>query len=99
MLEAHGAVSDPVAIAMAEGARRVTGSTWALALTGVAGPGGGSPGKPVGLVHIALAGPLGTVSEGVRFGAGRSRDWIQMVSAGEALNRLRLRLLAETQAD
>lgn len=99
MLETHGAVSDPVAIAMAEGVRRITGSTWALALTGVAGPAGGSPGKPVGLVHIALAGPRGAASEGVRFGAGRSRDWIQSVSAGEALNRLRLRLLAETQAD
>jgi nicotinamide-nucleotide amidase len=98
MLEAHGAVSDPVAIAMAEGARRVTGSTWALALTGVAGPGGGSPGKPVGLVHIALAGPGGSTSEGVRFGGGRSRHWIQTVSAGEALNRLRSRLLAETEA-
>ena len=99
MLEAHGAVSDPVAIAMAEGARRLTGSTWALALTGVAGPGGGSPGKPVGLVHIALAGPSGSTSEGVRFGGGRSRDWIQTVSAGEALNRLRLLLLAETQTE
>jgi nicotinamide-nucleotide amidase len=98
-LETHGAVSDPVAIAMAEGARRATGSSWALALTGVAGPGGGSPEKPVGLVHIALAGPQGSTSEGVRFGAGRSRDWIQVVSAGEALNRLRLRLLDETQRE
>ena len=93
LLEAHGAVSDPVALAMAEGARRCTGSDWALAITGVAGPGGGSDEKPVGLVHIAVAGPDGCRSEGVRFGSGRGRHWIQILSAGEALDRLRRRLL------
>ena len=92
LLQAHGAVSDPVAQSMAEGARRVTGADWGLAITGVAGPGGGSDEKPVGLVHLAIAGPDGCSSEGVRFGTSRGRTWIQALSAGEALNRLRLRL-------
>ena len=92
LLQAHGAVSDPVAQAMAEGARCVTGADWGLAITGVAGPGGGSDEKPVGLVHLAIAGPDGCSSEGVRFGTSRGRTWIQTLSAGEALNRLRLQL-------
>jgi nicotinamide-nucleotide amidase len=83
-------VSDPVAIAMAEGVRRLTGSDWALALTGIAGPGGGTAAKPVGLVHLALAGPAGSSSQALRFGESRGRSWIQALSVGEALNRLRL---------
>ncbi len=91
-LVSHGAVSDPVAVAMAEGACRTTGADWAIAVTGIAGPGGGSVEKPVGLVHIAVAGPEGTSSEGVRFGSTRGRQWIQTLTAGEALDRLRRRL-------
>jgi nicotinamide-nucleotide amidase len=91
-LERWGAVSDPVAQAMALGAQRLTGSDWALAITGVAGPGGGSDQKPVGLVHIAVAGPASCRSEAVRFGSSRPRAWIQALSVGEALNRLRLSL-------
>jgi nicotinamide-nucleotide amidase len=98
-LESDGAVSDPVAIAMAEGVRRATGATWAIAVSGIAGPGGGSADKPVGLVHIAVAGPDGSSSEGVRFGASRGRGWIQALTAGEALNRLRLRLQVTLQGD
>jgi len=55
LLAAHGAVSEPVAVAMAEGARRVSGAQYALSTTGLAGPDGGTDSKPVGTVYLALA--------------------------------------------
>jgi len=60
LLAEHGAVSEPVAQAMAEGCLRRAGSDYAIAVTGIAGPAGGSPGKPVGLVWIAVADAEGT---------------------------------------
>ncbi|MGA1303374.1 MAG: competence/damage-inducible protein A [Cyanobium sp.] len=92
LLERWGAVSDPVALAMAKGVRQRLGSDWALAITGIAGPGGGTSEKPVGLVHLAVVGPepAGAWSEGLRFGDSRGRLAIQALSVGEALNRLRL---------
>jgi len=72
MLVAHGAVSDTVARAMAEGVKARLGTTWGLGITGIAGPDGGSPGKPVGLVFWAVAGPDGVSSQHKRFAGDRS---------------------------
>jgi len=63
LLMAHGAVSRPVAIAMAQGVRRALGVDVGLAVTGIAGPAGGTPEKPVGTVHIAVVGPWGEAAE------------------------------------
>ncbi len=60
LLEREGAVSEPVAEAMARGVRKRTGSTHSLSVTGIAGPEGGGPGKPVGLVWFGLSSPKGT---------------------------------------
>lgn len=60
VLAAHGAVSEETARDMAEGVRRLVGATYGLAVTGVAGPSGGSPEKPVGLVYLAVAREDGT---------------------------------------
>jgi nicotinamide-nucleotide amidase len=87
LLESQGAVSEPVAAAMASGARATTGATWGLAVTGVAGPEGGTTEKPVGLVYIACAGPAATRVERQRFAGNRESVRSQAVTA--ALHALR----------
>ena len=59
LIETHGAVSEEVALALADGARAVVGADIGIGITGVAGPDGATPGKPVGLVWVALRGPDG----------------------------------------
>ena len=87
MLRAHGAVSAPVAEAMAAGIRRVSGSPCGLAVTGIAGPDGGTEAKPVGTVFIAAAAPSGTEVKRFRFSGGR--EAIKWQSAQAALDLLR----------
>ncbi len=92
LLAAHGAVSEPVARAMAEGARRVGGADLAVAITGVAGPGGGTPEKPVGLVHFALAHPGGTRVQARAFPP-YERSFLRALAAHAALDLVRRQLL------
>ncbi len=87
LLRRHGAVSEPVARAMAEGARQRSGATWSPAITGVAGPDGGTPEKPVGTVWLALAGPSGTTARMAKYRGDRGQVRIQ--SAYGALQLLR----------
>ncbi len=87
LIDAHGAVSEPVARAMAEGALRHSDAGVSVAVTGVAGPGGGSPEKPVGLVHFAAAGPAGLIHVEHRFGD-IGRDAVRLESVRTALGLL-----------
>ena len=84
LIEAHGAVSEPVARAMASGALAASDAAVSVAVTGIAGPGGGSPDKPVGLVHFAADGALGPVHVERRFGD-IGREAVRLDSVRQAL--------------
>ncbi len=88
ILDQYGAVSEPTARAMAEGARRITGADIAVSVTGVAGPDPDERGNPVGLVFIGLATPDGTFCRRTESGR-RTRDRIQDLSANHALDMVR----------
>jgi nicotinamide-nucleotide amidase len=89
-LEQQGAVSHAVAQQMAVGVRSRLGSTWGLSITGIAGPGGGSDTKPIGLVYIGLAHASGRVaSVENHFGGMRGRDGVRHLSICTALDQLR----------
>lgn len=87
LLDGYGAVSAECAAAMADGARHALGSTWSLSVTGIAGPGGGGPGKPVGLVYLGRSGPTGTTVEEHHFRG--DRDEVRRRSIAAALHLLR----------
>jgi nicotinamide-nucleotide amidase len=91
LIEQHGAVSREVAGALAEGIRRRCNSTWGVGITGVAGPTGGTPEKPVGLVFIALADESGTEVMERRFPG--DRDRVRWWSTQQALDMLRTKLM------
>jgi nicotinamide-nucleotide amidase len=93
VLDTSGAVSEPVAAAMAAGARRAAGADFGVAITGIAGPTGGTPDKPVGLVFIALDGPGGPRVRRAHFPGDRERVRQQACQAAlEMLRRALLRL-------
>ncbi len=91
-LDELGAVAEPVATEMAEGCRRVAGADWGVGVTGIAGPTGGTPDKPVGTVCVAVAGPAGTRVKTLRLPA-RDRTTVRRFSAHIALDMLRRQLL------
>ena len=90
MLEEHGAVSEPVACAMATGVRKLAGATFGIGVTGIAGPGGGSEEKPVGLVYIALADEDNVTARKFIFPG--DRQFIRILSVNAALDLLRRRI-------
>jgi len=90
LIQRHGAVSEQVANAMALGMRKRSHADIALAVTGIAGPSGGSKSKPVGLVYIALADETGATADEARFAGDRAQ--IRNRAVKRALNRLRLYL-------
>ncbi len=90
LIEKYGAVSEQVACAMAEGARKKAVADLAIGITGIAGPTGGSEQKPVGLVYIGV--DSGNLCEAKRFIFSHNRQSIRLLAAQTALNMLRLRL-------
>lgn len=90
-LAAHGAVSEAVAREMAEGARKATGADFALSVTGIAGPTGGTAAKPVGTVFLGLATPTGTATQ--KNFHPYDRETFKQVTANQALDCLRTSVL------
>ena len=94
-LKKYGAVSEEVCEAMAINVKKKLRTDWAIAISGVAGPDGGSKEKPVGLVYISISGPNNHITNIKKiFNSTRNRIEIQTLSVNECLNSLRLILLS-----
>jgi nicotinamide-nucleotide amidase len=91
ILETHGAVSRECAMAMAAGALDHSSAQIAVSVTGIAGPGGGSPEKPVGLVHFACGQKNNVTHREIRFGD-IGREGIRLAAVGAALEMLEAQL-------
>lgn len=97
LIETKGAVSPEVALALADGVRKLTGARLGIGITGVAGPGGGSPEKPVGLVYVGLADEKGPRQKEFRFLG--DRDRIRLFASQAALDMARRYFLVPTARD
>jgi nicotinamide-nucleotide amidase len=95
IIESRGAVSSEVAVALADGIRRRTGATLGVGITGVAGPTGGTPEKPVGTVHVAIADSSGSKERGVHYPG--ERDRIRWQASQTALDLVRRYFLYAAQ--
>ncbi|HYI11293.1 MAG TPA: CinA family nicotinamide mononucleotide deamidase-related protein [Thermoanaerobaculia bacterium] len=93
LIAAHGEVSEEVATALAKGIRERFGTTWGVGITGIAGPTGGSPDKPVGTVHVAVAGPHGEKHRKLLWQG--PRTIVKWYSTQQALDLLRRSILRD----
>jgi len=96
IINTHGAVSKQVVEAMAKGVQKKFKANWAISVSGIAGPTGGSKLKPVGLVNFCIKGPKTLITWEERFGSNKTREDIQKLSVLNALDRLRLTIIMES---
>ena len=94
----YGAVSEEVCEDMAINVKKKLGADWSIAISGIAGPNGGSKDKPIGLVYISISGPNNHITNIKKiFNATRNRIEIQTLSVNVCLNNLRLILLSSSK--
>jgi nicotinamide-nucleotide amidase len=94
LLDTHGAVSDECARAMAEGIAKLSGAEIGLSITGIAGPTGGTPDKPVGTVYLGLFADGQMATKRLNLGSKLNRQEIRFRTSSAALNMVRLNLLS-----
>ncbi len=98
IINEYGAVSKEVVVSMAKGVQKKFKVNWAISVSGIAGPTGGTNLKPIGQVNFCIKGPQTLVTWEERFGSNKTREDIQKLSVLNALDRLRLSILMETKS-